>query len=118
MKMVQIKKLGLSVGQQNKLVELKEQEDRIHEIAKTYDKFWLDKELKELNDQIGELEKKREAAEKKLAESDEQNNILSHRLKVNRQNQTAIVMQFGVLGKLAKVINNVKKIEKIIEAEI
>lgn len=108
---VNIKKLGLSQGQINKLLLLKEQEARCEELLKHYDPFWIKKELKEVDDQLAVLSAKKKGIENRRAEGENRRAELNRQLATNNKKQLGIVTQNGLLGKLKKAVKVIEEVE-------
>ena len=111
MKMSKIKKLNLPLAQENKLLVLKEKELRIEELLRNYDPYWIERDLQDVEEQLAEVVKKREAIIKRKTDSVQKGAELNHQLKSNQDKQTGIIMQHGILGKLRKAAKIIEEVE-------
>ncbi len=115
MKLSKIKKLGLPLSQENKLIVLSEAEVRIQELLRNYDPYWVDKDLKDVNEQLIILEiKKKEIIDR---QNSEKRTELDAQLKRNKKKQLDIITKHGILGKLRKAIKEIEKVENELVAQ-
>ena len=99
--------MGLPKEKENELIGLKERELRLEILLTTYDSYWVGKELKEIEILLA----KKQAIVKRMQISEEKSTDFKSQLLLNKQKQTDIIMQNGLLAKLSKAIELVKGTE-------